>query len=416
MLADPTNKSTWSDLYGYLPCLRQMLSCCVCGNIMLRPKGPSHGICAHHVCASCIGGKMRLRPVCSWCRTHEGFVENRGLRFIVLCFTKMCRYINSSAIGQEIRKAATNGAHTNTLIRVLDEAAAFEDDYVISNKVMPACVPAWGMAPEPKLQSVPRGPSASKPSTSSNAWGGNRGRSDSATSVHSHNEKEAPPKLIIAQAPNKPATATTTTDKEKAATANVPLKLTKLDDEFERMPALLAPCTRGILSQEKLSPPLPSTRADVHDHEPQNNWAAHAVSKKPRGPKAYKALPKKITPGAVNNKKLPVKKSVVQQTKILKIRGKYKKKQTKAFKHDIDFEPPCKRTRLASSLNGQGDALPRKICKCARLNAPSRLTCFGQRCPCYSSRLPCVSCMCRGCRNPRKESSLLRNADEDKSD
>jgi hypothetical protein len=67
-------------------------------------------------------------------------------------------------------------------------------------------------------------------------------------------------------------------------------------------------------------------------------------------------------------------------------------------------------------MNGHNPAPARKICKCARLNAPSRLTCFGQRCPCYSSRLPCVSCMCRGCRNPRKEPMVLRNADDDKSD
>lgn len=427
LLADPSNKSTWVDLYGYLPCLRQMLSCCVCGNIMLKPKGPGHGICLHHVCSSCIGGKMRLRPACSWCRTHEGFVENAGMRILVLCFKKTCEYINHSAIGKEIRKAATNGTHTNTLIRVLDEAAAFEDDYVISNKVMPTCVPTYGMAPEPKLISLPRG-LAAQPSTSGHGSGGGGGRvrSDSAVSSHSHSDKDAPPKLTSVLNP-----ATKSADhKEKASTSNGPFKLSKMDDELDRMPALLAPCTRGIISQEKLSPPLAgSQRADVLDQQGPGHWSyssrGHRGIKPRQLVKSAKTTKVKIVPKAKavvrshpNKTKLRVKKgSAAQQTK-LKIKGKYQKKKQKAFKHEIDFEPPCKRTRLASSLTGnhKESSASGKVCKCARLNAPSRLTCFGQRCPCYSKRLPCISCMCRGCRNPRKEPALLRNGDDDRSD
>lgn len=426
LLADPSNKSTWVDLYGYLPCLRQMLSCCVCGNIMLKPKGPSHGICLHHVCSSCIGGKMRLRPACSWCRTHEGFVENPGMRILVLCFKKTCEYINNSAIGREIRKAATNGTHTNTLIRVLDEAAAFEDDYVISNKVMPTCVPTYGMAPEPKLVSLPRGPSA-QPSTSGHgSGGGGRARSDSAASTQPHSDKEVPPKLISVHPVTKSA------DKEKASTGNGPFKLNKIDDEIERMPALLAPCTRGIISQEKLSPPLAgSQRADVLDQQGPGHWG-HS-SRGHRGHRGHRGLKRrqivtakttkvKIIPKAKAVRSLPnktklkvTKGSAAQQTK-LKIKGKYQKKKQKAFKHEIDFEPPCKRTRLAASLTGNHKETSRKVCKCARLNAPSRLTCFGQRCPCYSKRLPCISCMCRGCRNPQKQPALLRNGEDERSD
>ena len=417
LLADPSNKSTWVDLYGYLPCLRQMLSCCVCGNIMLKPKGPSHGICLHHVCSSCIGGKMRLRPACSWCRTHEGFVENPGMRILVLCFKKMCEFINTSAIGQEIRRAATNGAHTNTLIRVLDEAAAFEDDYVIANKVMPTCVPTYGMAPEPKLVSLPRGSSATtQPSTSSqNQAIGGRVRSDSATSTHSQGDKDAPPMLTSVQ------TVSKAVEKEKTATSNGPFKLSKVEDELERMPALLAPCTRGIISQEKLSPPLAgSQRADVLDQEGPSHWDSSLRGKRDRlrQPVAVKftkmniVSPKKVVRSLPSKPKLK-KGSVVLQTK-LKIKGKYQKKQ-KAFKHEIDFEPPCKRTRLASSLTENHTGSSRKACKCALLTSPSRLTCFGQRCPCYSNHLPCISCLCRGCRNPRKEPVLLRNSD-DKSD
>ena len=192
------------------------------------------------------------------------------------------------------------------------------------------------------------------------------------------------------------------------------------------MPALLAPCTRGIISQEKLSPPLAgSQRADVLDLQGPGHWGYS--SRGHRGVKSrqlvtakttkVKIIPKaKAVRSLPNKTKLKVKKgSVVQQTK-LKIKGKYQKKKQKAFKHEIDFEPPCKRTRLAASLTGNHKETSRKVCKCARLNAPSRLTCFGQRCPCYSKRLPCISCMCRGCRNPQKQPALLRNGDDDRSD
>ncbi|KAK7484428.1 hypothetical protein BaRGS_00024313 [Batillaria attramentaria] len=421
LFADPTNKSTWADLYGYLPCLRQMLSCCVCGNIMLKPKGPGHGICLHHVCASCIGGKMRLRPACSWCRTHEGFIDNPGMRILVLCFKKMCEYINSSPIGVEIRKAATNGAHTNTLIKILDEASAFEDDYVISNKVMPTCVPTYGMAPEPKLVSLPRGPTAQASAASPGKGGKGRVRSDSTVSTNSQSDKDTPPKLS-----NADAAAPKATVKDKPTATNGPLKLSKFDDELqlENMPALLAPCTRAFEAHGKLSPPLAGPqRADVLDQQGSSRWSqSHHGA--PRGSRAKKLGPRKSTSVKIMAKatkqtrgpgKSKLRKGSLAQQTQLKIRGRYQKKQ-KNFKHEIDFEPPCKRTRLASSLGTGVSATPqRKVCKCARLNAPTRLTCFGQRCPCYSSCLPCIDCMCRGCRNPRKQPSHPRH-DDDRSD
>ncbi|XP_053213300.1 rhoGEF domain-containing protein gxcJ-like [Panonychus citri] len=29
--------------------------------------------CQHHVCKSCVGGKMRLKPSCSWCKDHSNY-------------------------------------------------------------------------------------------------------------------------------------------------------------------------------------------------------------------------------------------------------------------------------------------------------------------------------------------------------
>ncbi|XP_076435963.1 E3 ubiquitin-protein ligase MSL2-like [Babylonia areolata] len=456
LLADPSNKSSWVDLYSYLPCLRQMLSCCVCGNILLKPKGPSHGICLHHVCSSCVGGKMRLRPACSWCRTHEGFVENPGMRLLVLCFKKMCVFINNSDMGEQIRKAGASVAHTNTLIRVLDEAVAFEDDYVICNKVMPTCVPTYGMAPEPKLVSFPRGPQVHTPGHSAATTG--RGRSDSAVSLPQ--SPHSPTPLTTAQSEVK------TLDRHTADSSQI-----VIGEELNKMPALLAPCTHGIVSPEKLSPPLAGPqRADVHDqqdqwmsvtrsgpqheektqvphdtsssegnmtvlHDPHETSSAgdnvaalqvpHDTSSTEDNMTVIKVPPEtsstedNTTVTGQNQGATPplskVKKEAVGpaqcKLKLVKVRGKYKKK--KAHKQDIDFEPPCKRTRLASSLSVSGGlAQPsRKVCNCAYLNQPSRLTCSGQRCPCYSSQQACVSCLCRGCRNPCTHPTAMTNGD-----
>ncbi|XP_005090906.1 uncharacterized protein LOC101847469 [Aplysia californica] len=134
MNADSSDKSTWCELFKYLPCLRQMLSCCVCGSIMLRPQGPTHGVCLHHVCLACVGGRMRLKPSCSWCKDHGHFVENKKLRVLILCFKKLCAYVSSSPLGAEISKTSVNGCgvEAECTLKILEEAERFCDDYVLT--------------------------------------------------------------------------------------------------------------------------------------------------------------------------------------------------------------------------------------------------------------------------------------------
>lgn len=149
MSAEPDNKETWEDLYRYLPYLRQALSCCVCRNILLKPMGPTHNVCHHFVCYKCIGGKMKLKPQCSWCKDHDGFKENSQLRLVVNCFHKLCEYISNSFIGREISSLSTPNGEKNNLLTILQEALTFEDDFKFSPSFN---LPVLGLPPKEKTQ------------------------------------------------------------------------------------------------------------------------------------------------------------------------------------------------------------------------------------------------------------------------
>ncbi|KAL8585908.1 hypothetical protein ACOMHN_061069 [Nucella lapillus] len=410
LLADPSNKSTWVDLYSYLPCLRQMMSCCVCGNIMLKPKGPGHGYCLHHVCSACIGGKMRLRPVCSWCRTHEGFVDNPSMRLLILCFKKMCVFINNSAIGKQIRRSVTNGSQTNTLIRVLDEGEAFEDDYVISNRVMPTCVPTYGMAPEPKFVSFPRrGSQGHIPGY--NSIGG-RSRRDSARSDSLQSESvsdDFPPALTSEQSETKPEKRHCSTD---ALTG----------DEFDKMPGLLAPSTRSFINSEKLSSSLSGPQnGDIVD---QDQWlhvtrSGHYHGNRTQAPQKAQSTNIRPTTSAHKCTKRQLKNL---EKGFASSQAESNTTSSKLRKHNIDFEPPCKRTRLASSLTVSDARSSGKACNCTFLNSSSylnpssHLTCFERCCPCYISQMPCANCVCGSSENPCKGSGTNGDKSDTESD
>ena len=76
--------------------LRFFMACRVCDRILKDPMSPDHTICQHTVCSKCVGGKMRLRPACGWCQKYENFIENKPLKSLILCYAKLCEYIQNS--------------------------------------------------------------------------------------------------------------------------------------------------------------------------------------------------------------------------------------------------------------------------------------------------------------------------------
>ncbi|XP_067948438.1 E3 ubiquitin-protein ligase MSL2-like isoform X2 [Watersipora subatra] len=77
--------------------LRFYLSCRVCNKILQNPVSPDHTACQHTVCRTCVGGKMRLKPSCGWCKNYDNFIDNKSLTVLIRCYKKLCEYIASSS-------------------------------------------------------------------------------------------------------------------------------------------------------------------------------------------------------------------------------------------------------------------------------------------------------------------------------
>ncbi|XP_067903481.1 E3 ubiquitin-protein ligase MSL2-like [Heterodontus francisci] len=105
-----------ADLCRLLPYLRQSLSCVVCGNLLKSPVGPKTSVCQHFVCKRCTGQKMQMKPSCSWCKDHGTFVENEQLHILLTCYKKLCDYLASCAIMENISEKYTLPVNLNILL------------------------------------------------------------------------------------------------------------------------------------------------------------------------------------------------------------------------------------------------------------------------------------------------------------
>ena len=126
--------NSWQDLYKLFPCLRQSLSCTVCGNLLLEPYTPTETQCQHHVCRSCKGGKKKLKPSCSWCKDYGKYVENVQLRTLLQCYKKLCQYVTSSEL---YRALSSHGSppsdNGRKLLDIIEEGSGFRDDFKSSS-------------------------------------------------------------------------------------------------------------------------------------------------------------------------------------------------------------------------------------------------------------------------------------------
>lgn len=130
LLANPADKSSWSNLYRLVPYLRQSLSCTVCGNILKEPYSPEN--CQHHVCYLCIGGEKKLFRPCKTCKDEKDHVENTLLSTLVVCYKKICNYfLNTETfktiVEEDVKVEGQNDS--SSLLYMIREAASFDDDY-----------------------------------------------------------------------------------------------------------------------------------------------------------------------------------------------------------------------------------------------------------------------------------------------
>lgn len=129
MKADASDPESWADLYRLMPCLRRSLTCYVCFDLLYDPIGPTHNVCKHLICSKCVGGKMKLKPSCSWCKDQWDFKPNPLIKILVQCFKKLCVCVLNSPIGDAIQNSTQNG-EKNEILRIINEVIEFNDDYV----------------------------------------------------------------------------------------------------------------------------------------------------------------------------------------------------------------------------------------------------------------------------------------------
>ncbi|RWS13265.1 hypothetical protein B4U79_06018 [Dinothrombium tinctorium] len=99
--------------------------------------------CQHHVCKECIGGKMRLKPSCSWCKDHSKFIENIQLRILLQCYRKMCRFMLTQKAIQKMSNIKIGGVNelndettpSLTLHQLIEEGSNYADNYSFSDPV-----------------------------------------------------------------------------------------------------------------------------------------------------------------------------------------------------------------------------------------------------------------------------------------
>uniref|UniRef100_UPI00398EF10E E3 ubiquitin-protein ligase MSL2-like isoform X2 n=1 Tax=Pristiophorus japonicus TaxID=55135 RepID=UPI00398EF10E len=100
------------------------------GNLLKNPVGPKNSVCQHFVCKKCTGRKMQMKPSCSWCKDHGMFVENEQLRILLTCYKKLCDYIASCAIMENMSENSTLPVNLNIL---LEEGMMLAQDGMESN-------------------------------------------------------------------------------------------------------------------------------------------------------------------------------------------------------------------------------------------------------------------------------------------
>uniref|UniRef100_A0A182SEU9 RING-type domain-containing protein n=1 Tax=Anopheles maculatus TaxID=74869 RepID=A0A182SEU9_9DIPT len=184
------------DLNRLLPYLRKSLSCAVCCKLLVEPHSPSTGDCQHHICRVCVGKHKKLKPACRFCKGLLQYRENTQLRLLLQCYKSICTFIRSRPVYADICKCAptqpgggtdggastsggSSGTTPNSLMDLIDEGAAFVDDFKCNSglsksaySILPCIFPppvvtVQPTPTEPKPISVvpPSGPCCSKTTT-----------------------------------------------------------------------------------------------------------------------------------------------------------------------------------------------------------------------------------------------------------
>ncbi|KAH9508740.1 hypothetical protein Btru_049791 [Bulinus truncatus] len=448
--ANAEDKSTWCDIFKYLPCLRQMLSCCVCGSLIKCPHGPSQSVCLHNVCIHCIGGQMRLKPSCSWCKDQSNFRENKKLRILISCFKCLCAYVSNSSLGAEISKASINGCgnEAERTLSVLKEAEQFQDDILLtpppkefplvskslsggikstsglirfSAKFGPQDVvifkrkrgrPKSNLKADEKKRALTEQIKKIKQKAlgarSQNLINKTFVKSFPATNNIKKRRREVPSNtgLLIAQRPHRDRsgkysvgqlwreTFLEETHPEPDPDSGIEVGNTSDQDHSSQISSAIKHVTETTDNITK------AQRKDTRLHKNSETDAKSIVSnhdltsltEETDKPRLTLTISKKRFQSIPRRKRNAASVSSESKEFTSHISSKISQSSTSSL-------PSQKKLSLKGTARQRAD-----ICKCARFKMPNQLTCFGQKCPCYSEKRGCNDCLCNGCKNPLKVS------------
>ena len=391
--ANPYDVESWADPIRLMPYLRQALSCCVCGDIISNPIGPRESVCQHHVCTDCRGGKMRLRPSCSWCKDHDNFVENEQLRILVQCFKKLCEYVSSSPVAAQLSNS-NNGANT-ALMSILQEGKAIKDTYTMSpGPKLPVLAPILqrvgkNIIKKESSESDVTDLAASLPSSIASKEFNSCRKPTSNSTENGLERTVSDSKSSVSNASNG----------ESGEIDTGYLNGDHMDTESDDTEVIIG--NHHGHGNSKKSESTKDVTVGNHNSEINDNQFSPPLTREERLSK---------TVAAEHDYTGFVDEQFKRRTHVTIAMSKTRKGQQHK---DNDLVILSK--RIKESNNDECDALdsPGKSrasrqknrghgCRCGLATPnPGKLTCCGQRCPCYSTFKGCVDCRCRGCRNPR---------------
>ncbi|XP_053211989.1 putative uncharacterized protein DDB_G0282133 isoform X2 [Panonychus citri] len=385
--------------------LRQSLTCCVCGNLLYVPMSSTVSSCQHHVCKSCVGGKMRLKPSCSWCKDHSKFIENIQLRILLQCYKQLASFILSSSIVDnwgylvcETNQASYSSLPNNfngptTFRQLLDEGSNFHDKYTFSEP--------------PPLRSFNRqtnGHNNNNTITNNNSNhhnynaqhpgqqqtnNNNNNINNNGTNNH-HGNVSNHLQINLNSSSSSSHHSYSLADGETRNSINVKTvnnvkSYNNLNTNGNRISSITS-IGNGINIVGNLLPSITLSEAINGDNTKTGiilkAGSAQAFTLNRNIIKADSTQLNKILTGTLSNNSVTNNNSNNNNTS----------------------------TTLTNNNSNQTPSVNRKVrrgCRCGLATPnPGKLTCCGQRCPCYVESKACNQCKCRGCRNPNKVSNL----------
>ena len=393
MLADYDNRESWVEIYRYIPYLRESLSCYVCKHIANQPMGRGYQVCQHFVCKDCIGGRMKLKPQCSWCKDYMDFRHLEQLKMVAICFRKLCDFITRTPIYNEIQMLSESGCD-NDLKLILREGCKFKDgtESEFNNAHTMVLPPSFSSLPVPDLPVILTSPQI---------------KEVSSDNIYTNDSESAINTLPIVN--NKSSSALY--DSIKKTRSNQTSKSRFIsgvgDDQYESSD-----------SEKEFSVPTPR-KSIYHSSTINNNIFQQNTVSYDKAITTHTELYSN-TSESMSDSDTSAEIDVTGMDKIDDIqilknesnRGIYQRHNLlTTFEEESSCKTNIKQSKFKSCaiLKSQKSKSSKfelrhglKLCKCGRGGTNSRLTCLGQRCPCYINKLPCVACKCKGCRNPRK--------------